>query len=105
MKNNFLKVNKVEQSPNATYRGCKPLNLTKSQLAELSERLGLSKPQEPSPQEQIKSLKFQLTSTDYQIIKCYEYSLAGLDLPYDIQTLHTKREAIREQIRELENEI
>jgi hypothetical protein len=52
---------------------------------------------------QIELLKSQLTSTDYQIIKCYEYSLAGLELPYDIQTLHTEREAIREQIRELEN--
>ena len=79
------------------------------------------KSQKLSPEEQLKKfeqlkkkaetrkklqdLKFQLSSTDYQIIKCYEYSLAGLELPYDIQTLHTEREAIREQIRELESEI
>lgn len=103
MKNNFLKVNKVEQTSNAIYRGCKHLNLTESQIAEFSERLGLNKPKESTPQEQIKSLKFQLTSTDYQIIKCYEYSLVGMELPYDVETLHEEREALREQIRELES--
>lgn len=103
MKSNFLKVNKVEQTPNAIYHGCKPLNLTESQITEISERLGLNRPQEPIPQEQIKALKEKLASTDYQIIKCYEYSLAGLELPYDITFLHEEREAIREQIRELEN--
>ena len=51
---------------------------------------------------QIELLKSQLTSTDYQIIKCYEYSLAGLELPYDITLLHEERETIREQIRALE---
>lgn len=50
----------------------------------------------------IRALEAQLTETDYQIIKCYEYSLVGLELPYDIQALHEEREAIREQIRELE---
>ena len=53
---------------------------------------------------QISKLKSQLTSTDYQIIKCYEYSLAGLALPYDITALHEEREALRVQIRELEEE-
>lgn len=103
MESNFLKVNKVEQTSNAIYHGCKPLNLSEEQIAELSERWGLNKPKEPTPQEQIKALKARIASTDYQIIKCYEYSLAGLELPYDIQVLHTEREAIREQIRELEN--
>lgn len=54
---------------------------------------------------QLKSLKSQLSSTDYQIIKCYEYHMAGLELPYNIQELHSAREAIREQIRELEEQI
>jgi hypothetical protein len=103
MENNFLKVNKVEQTPNAIYHGCKSLNLTESQIAEISERFGLNRSQEPTPQEQIKVLKEELASTDYKVIKCYEYSLAGLELPYDITLLHEEREAIREQIRELEN--
>ena len=103
MGNNFLKVNKIEQSPDAIYRGCKPLNLTESQIAEISERLGFNKPKEPTPQEQIKILEAKIASTDYQVIKCYEYSLVGLELPYDISLLHEEREAIREQIRALED--
>ena len=43
-----------------------------------------------------------LAETDYKVIKCYEYSLVGLELPYDIQDLHEKRENIREEIRRLE---
>ena len=57
-----------------------------------------------SPKEKLTDLKTQLTSTDYQVIKCYEYSLAGLALPYDITALHEEREALRVQIRELEEE-
>ena len=71
-------------------------------LEERRERFN-QRMEEVKKMRQIELLKSQLTSTDYQIIKCYEYSLAGLELPYDIQTLHTEREAIREQIRELEN--
>lgn len=50
-----------------------------------------------------KALELRLTKSDYKIIKCYEYSLAGLDLPYDIEALHTEREAIRDEIRKLED--
>ena len=39
----------------------------------------------------IKAFEEKLASSDYKIIKCYEYALAGLDLPYDIQDLHTER--------------
>lgn len=51
---------------------------------------------------EIVELKKQLTETDYKIIKCYEYQLAGLELPYDIQTLHAERQALRDRINELE---
>jgi hypothetical protein len=77
------------------------------------------KAQELSPEEQLErfesfqrrieerrilqSLKTQLSATDYKVIKCYEYNLVGEALPYDISLLHEEREAIREQIRELEN--
>jgi len=50
----------------------------------------------------ITSLKTQLTETDYKIIKCSEYQLAGMESPYDIITLHTERQALREQINALE---
>lgn len=53
----------------------------------------------------IKAFEEKLANSDYKIIKCYEYSLAGLDLPYDIQALHAEREAIREEIRKLEEKV
>ena len=45
-------------------------------------------------------LKRRLDSTDYKIIKSYEYYLAGLETPYDIETLRAERKAIREKIRQ-----
>lgn len=61
---------------------------------------------EPTPEEKkqarINELKQQLADTDYKIIKCSEYSLAGLDLPYDIAELHAARQALRDEINQLE---
>lgn len=54
---------------------------------------------------QIESIKLTLTATDYKIIKCSEYQLAGLDAPYDITTLHTERQALRDQINDLETQL
>ena len=57
---------------------------------------------EPMAEDQIAALKEQLESTDYKLIKCSEYQLAGQDLPYDIAVLHTERQALRDQINALE---
>lgn len=105
MSENIFKINKTFETSGAIYRGCKPLNLSEEQFAEISERFGFNRRQDPTPQQQIKKLEAQIAATDYQVIKCYEYSLAGLELPYDIQELHSSREAIREQIRELEEQL
>ncbi len=51
---------------------------------------------------EIERLKSELTSTDYQIIKSYEYTLADKPSPYDISALHSQRQAIRNRINELE---
>jgi hypothetical protein len=63
---------------------------------------------EPTPEEikerRIAELKLQLSDTDYKIIKCSEYQLAGLELPYDVVALHAQRQAIRNEINELEGE-
>ena len=59
------------------------------------------KPQELINKEEIQELKKQLDDTDYKIIKCSEYSLTGKELPYDIEYLHTQRQAIRDRITEL----
>lgn len=54
------------------------------------------------PQANVYSLKRQLASTDYKVIKCTEYLMAGLSAPYDITTLNAERQAIRDEINELE---
>ena len=54
---------------------------------------------------QISNLKTQITETDYQIIKTYEYSLVGLESEYDIGTLHVERQNLRDQINELEEHL
>jgi hypothetical protein len=54
---------------------------------------------------EIAELKKQLSETDFKIIKCFEYQFAGLELPYDIQTLHTERQALRDRINELESSL
>lgn len=65
-------------------------------------------PKEPKPtpeeikERRIAELKAQLNGTDYKIIKCSECSLAGEPLPYDILELHAQRQAIRDEINELE---
>lgn len=50
----------------------------------------------------IEALKQELAATDYQVIKCYEASLVGEELPYDVQTLHTSRNAIRAKINDIQ---
>ena len=75
-------------------------------IEEQGDYYAVAKNPEPTPEEQkemrITELKAQLASTDYKIIKCSECSLAGDPLPYDINELHATRQAIRDEINELE---
>lgn len=57
---------------------------------------------EPNNMNEIMSLKAQLQETDYKIIKCSEFQLAGMDSPYDIEQLHKERQDIRDKINELQ---
>ena len=50
----------------------------------------------------IEALKNQLNETDYMIIKASEYQLLGLEIPYDMESLHAERQAVRDKINELE---
>lgn len=59
---------------------------------------------EPTPGEQIAELKKQLAATDYQVIKCAECQLLGVEMPYDVAELHAERQAIRDRINQLEQE-
>ena len=52
--------------------------------------------------DEIEALKTALSDSDYKITKCYEASLLGQELPYDVAALHTERQALRDKINELE---
>lgn len=51
---------------------------------------------------QINELKQRLSDSDYKVTKCYECSLVGEVLPYDIEALHAERQSIRDEINRLE---
>lgn len=52
--------------------------------------------------ERIEALKRELSDSDYKVTKCYEASLIGSPLQYDINALHCERQQIRDKINELE---
>ena len=58
-------------------------------------------------QNKISILKNELNESDYVIVKCQEYLLAGKELPneYDIESYSEKRDNIRLQINELEMQL
>lgn len=55
--------------------------------------------------EKIAELKKQLSATDYRVIKCAECQILGVEMPYDVTELHTERQAIRDEINRLEQEV
>lgn len=55
--------------------------------------------------EQISELKGKLASTDYKVIKCSECQILGQEMPYDVTELHAERQAIRDQINNLQSQI
>ena len=56
-------------------------------------------------QGEIDAIKAELSETDYQVIKCYEASLVGEELPYDIKGLHEDSIEKRAQINALETNL
>lgn len=55
--------------------------------------------------ERIAELKNQLSATDYKVIKCAECQTLGQEMPYDVEKLHAERQAIRDEINCLEQEV
>lgn len=51
----------------------------------------------------IQELKEELANTDYQVLKCYEAKVMGLDLPYDTHKIHEERQRLRDSINSLED--
>ena len=61
-------------------------------------------------EQQIRNLQSQLGSQaseigDWKIAKCMECQMLGLDMPYDLEELHQKRQEVRDKIAEFETEL
>lgn len=54
---------------------------------------------------ELNSLEKQLSDGDYKIIKSYECSLVNIEMPYDIEQLHSERQKMRDRINSLREEI
>lgn len=52
--------------------------------------------------QKVADLKQALTDSDYKVMKCYEASMLGQPMPYDIEEVHAERQAMRDKINELE---
>ena len=55
--------------------------------------------------EEIERLKSELQESDYKVIKCAEAMAVGEEMPYDMESLHKERQALRDKINELESEV
>ena len=53
----------------------------------------------------IESLKSELQESDYKVIKCAEAMTIGAELPYNMTELHNERQALRDKINELEEQL
>ena len=53
----------------------------------------------------IESLKSELQESDYKVIKCAEALTIGAVMPYDVAALHKERQALRDKINELEQQL
>ena len=61
-------------------------------------------------EQEVRNIKAALTSTesdigDWKVVKMYEYSLVGKELPYDPQEVDTARQAARDEINRINEEI
>jgi hypothetical protein len=59
----------------------------------------------PEKNKQMEKLKKLLTETDYKVIKCYESFMRQQTLPYNLEELSAQRDAWREEINQLEQEL
>ena len=90
--------------------GCVILNPTKEQLQEA----GWVEVVPPTPtaeeiaqqerEQRIWELKDLLAQGDYKIIKCTEAQLMGEEMPYNVAELVAERNAMRDEINELEEQ-
>lgn len=61
-------------------------------------------------EQEIRNLEAKLLSVssdigDWKVAKCMEYQAAGLEMPYDINKLHEERQAVRDRINKIQEEL
>ena len=54
---------------------------------------------------EIERLKSELQESDYKVIKCAEAMAVGADMPYNVESLHKERQALRDKINKLEEQL
>ena len=54
---------------------------------------------------EIERLKSELQESDYKVTKIAEAMAVGVEMPYDVESLHNERQALRDKINELESEV
>lgn len=54
---------------------------------------------------EIEHLKSELQESDYKVIKCAEAMGVGAEMPYDVVSLHKERQALRDKINKLEQQL
>lgn len=54
---------------------------------------------------EIERLKSELQESDYKVIKCAEAMAVGAGMPYDVASLHNERQALRDKINKLEQQL
>ena len=55
--------------------------------------------------EEIERLKSELQESDYKVIKCAEAICLNAELPYNMTELHKERQALRDKINKLEQQL
>lgn len=54
---------------------------------------------------EIERLKSELQDSDYKVIKCAEAICLNAELPYNMTELHKERQALRDKINKLEQQL
>lgn len=57
------------------------------------------------PISEIERLKSELQESDYKVIKCAEAMAIGAEMPYDVASLHNVRQALRDKVNKLEQQL
>ena len=54
---------------------------------------------------EIERLKSELQASDYKVIKCAEAICLNAEMPYNMTALHKERQALRDKINKLEEQL